>query len=30
MPYVADAGGFRFADPATGKEVWLSDVPGAY
>jgi hypothetical protein len=28
MRYVADAaGGFRFADPATGKEVWLSDVP---
>jgi len=27
MPYVADARGFRFADPATGKEVWLSDVP---
>lgn len=24
---VADSRGFRFADPETGKEIWLSDVP---
>ncbi len=24
---VVDSRGFRFADPATGKEVWLADVP---
>ena len=24
---VADGRGFRFADPVTGKEIWLADVP---
>jgi hypothetical protein len=23
---VADRHGFRFADPVTGKEIWLSDI----
>jgi hypothetical protein len=23
---VADRHGFRFADPMTGKEIWLSDI----
>ncbi len=27
MKAVADRRGFRFADPATGKETWLADVP---
>jgi hypothetical protein len=27
MPAVADRDGYRFADPATGREIWLSDVP---
>jgi hypothetical protein len=26
-PVASEPGGFRFADPATGREVWLSDIP---